>query len=422
MLVDVRIYTLFDRRRPTKEGTYPIKLAVYCKTLQKRKLYSTGVYLTEDQEAKLETIGVKVPTEVRQARKRLSEIETKAEEIIYSLDSFDFDLFEKRLFRKKGEGQSLSYQYQQVIEEHERKGKVNTANIYKLAIKSFSKYLGTKGQSKFELITFQDITPKWLKEYEYYHSELEGRSLTTTSIYIRTLKAVFNKAIDEEEISKSLYPFGKRKYQVPATKNAKRALSKEQLSILFNSEPKNQEQRKAKDFWFFSYACSGMNMKDIALLKYKNLREKEIVFYRAKTKSTSRTNLKPISISLNEYSKSIIAKYGQDPKHKENFIFPILKNDLSPQEQTKKIKAFTRYTNQHLKKLCAEIGLPTEISTYWARHSFSTQAILNGASLEFVQESLGHQNIKTTQNYFAGFTSKEKEQFASVLMDFKNHK
>ena len=128
MLIDVRIYTLFDRRRPTKEGTYPIKLAVYCKTLQKRKLYSTGVYLTEDQEAKLETIGVKVPTEVRQARKRLSEIETKAEEIIYSLDSFDFDLFEKRLFRKKGEGQSLSYQYQQVIEEHERKGKVNTAN------------------------------------------------------------------------------------------------------------------------------------------------------------------------------------------------------------------------------------------------------------------------------------------------------
>jgi integrase/recombinase XerD len=38
-----------------------------------------------------------------------------------------------------------------------------------------------------------------------------------------------------------------------------------------------------------------------------------------------------------------------------------------------------------------------------ARHSFATTAILNGQSMVFAQEALGHSNIKTTQIYFAGF-------------------
>ncbi|MBK6526241.1 MAG: tyrosine-type recombinase/integrase [Crocinitomicaceae bacterium] len=62
--------------------------------------------------------------------------------------------------------------------------------------------------------------------------------------------------------------------------------------------------------------------------------------------------------------------------------------------------------------------LPEDISTYWARHSYATNAIKKGASLEFIQESLGHENLKTTQIYFAGFDSDTKREFAQHLMDF----
>lgn len=38
--------------------------------------------------------------------------------------------------------------------------------------------------------------------------------------------------------------------------------------------------------------------------------------------------------------------------------------------------------------------------------------------MEFIQESLGHKDMATTQAYFAGFDSDTKKQFADTLMDF----
>jgi len=60
----------------------------------------------------------------------------------------------------------------------------------------------------------------------------------------------------------------------------------------------------------------------------------------------------------------------------------------------------------------------TRVSTYWARHSFATNAIRNGASMEFVQESLGHGSLSTTQQYFAGFENEAKRDFFQKLMNF----
>jgi len=121
---------------------------------------------------------------------------------------------------------------------------------------------------------------------------------------------------------------------------------------------------------------------------------------------------------LNDFTSSIIEKYGNENKEPENLVFDILDKGLTPQQQQAKIKNFTRYINQHLKKLCKAIDLPEQISTYWARHSYATNAVRNGATMEFIQESLGHGNLKTTQNYFAGFDSETKKEFAQTLMDF----
>ena len=61
---------------------------------------------------------------------------------------------------------------------------------------------------------------------------------------------------------------------------------------------------------------------------------------------------------------------------------------------------------------------PEQISTYWARHRFATNALRKGASMEFIQESFGHGNIQTTQNYFAGFDSATRKEFSKGIMDF----
>ncbi len=38
--------------------------------------------------------------------------------------------------------------------------------------------------------------------------------------------------------------------------------------------------------------------------------------------------------------------------------------------------------------------------------------------MEFIRESLGHSNLKTTQNYFAGFDDNTKKEFSNELMNF----
>jgi hypothetical protein len=52
-----------------------------------------------------------------------------------------------------------------------------------------------------------------------------------------------------------------------------------------------------------------MNIKDIALLKFKNIHN-EIKYYRAKTVNTKKGNLKEIIVYLNDYTKNIIQKYN----------------------------------------------------------------------------------------------------------------
>lgn len=45
------------------------------------------------------------------------------------------------------------------------------------------------------------------------------------------------------------------------------------------------------------------------------------------------------------------------------------------------------------------VGLSKPITPHWLRHTNATLALLNGASLQQVQESLGHAEIATTQRY-----------------------
>jgi site-specific recombinase XerD len=55
---------------------------------------------------------------------------------------------------------------------------------------------------------------------------------------------------------------------------------------------------------------------------------------------------------------------------------------------------------------------------YFLGHFFATNSIRKGATMEFIQESLCHSSIATTQLYFAGFEDDSKRKFAHNLMDF----
>jgi site-specific recombinase XerD len=409
-----------DNRRKKDSGKYPIKLRVYGKAFQKEKWYNLGIDLTEAEyiEVWQNPNNIKFRGAKNELRLRLQAIESRADDEARVMTVFDFSKFELKLFRKSSDKNNVKYHFNLVIEKNIKNDKIGTAESYKYTLNSLAKFTDkgnkNKNVSSINKLTFKAITVDWLKDYEKFMLS-EGKSYTTIAIYTRTLRAVFNNAIEVDDISNDIYPFGKSKYKILRTKKVKKALNSSQLKILFNAEVLNENEAKAKGFWFFSYACNGMNLKDIALLKYSDIKTDKFSYYRAKTFDKS-SNKTMITIYLTEFTNSIIKKYGN--KNKDSFVFDIVEAKEDSIAQYKKIKNFTRYINDHIKRIAKTSDLPLEISSYWARHSFATNSLRKGASMEFISEALNHSDLNVTKHYFAGFEDEAKKEFANSLLDF----
>ncbi len=70
-------------------------------------------------------------------------------------------------------------------------------------------------------------------------------------------------------------------------------------------------------------------------------------------------------------------------------------------------------------KIKTKLGIEKKVTTYVARHTFSTVLKRSGVSTEFMQESLGHTDIRTTENYLDSFEKDVKKEFAGKLTAFK---
>ena len=411
MTASISIY--HDTRRGKGSNVFPVKLRVYFN--YQTRFYRTGIDLSIDDYQR-SYLSQKPRQEFKEIKEKICSIEARANHIKQSLSTFSFDNFEKKLLRPTGSGADVIYSYNELIKQLEEEDRINTAASYRCSLASIKEFLKLKGWNDSKL-AFEKVTEKFLEEYERWMLGA-GNSRTTVGIYTRALRAIFNSAIADEEIAKELYPFGKRKYQIPAGRKTKKSLLRQELKQLFEYEVIDENINKARAFWFFSYSTNGLNIKDIAELKYQNISRNTISFVRAKTKNTTKSNLIPINASLTPFAKLVIDKYGNPERITDNYVFPILHNAMSAKEKARAVSNFTRFVNQHIKKLATLIGITPDISTYYARHSFTTIAIQNGATLEFIQESLGHADLKTTMNYWGGFSENVKKEISDKIMDF----
>lgn len=114
--------------------------------------------------------------------------------------------------------------------------------------------------------------------------------------------------------------------------------------------------------------------------------------------------------------QTIIDRWGQTP-YPDAFIFPILTGKEDAITRKNKTKYLTRAINKRMKEVGEKLGLGN-ISTYTARHSFATVLKRAGANIAYISESLGHQDLKTTENYLASFEREEREKNAELLTKF----
>lgn len=62
----------------------------------------------------------------------------------------------------------------------------------------------------------------------------------------------------------------------------------------------------------------------------------------------------------------------------------------------------------------AKAGIPGNVSPHWFRHSHASHALLNGASLLEVRDTLGHANISITDRYLHSQPGKSSGQYLKI--------
>lgn len=403
----VKTATILDTRRIKKDGTFPIKLRI---NFDRKQQYYPTPYNLKAEEFKKVMFGKRLTFLEKQQKEKIATFENKAIDVIEDLQVFTWKAFEKRYLLNRGAKDTINQAFADYAAELRQAGRIGTAVSYECAQKSLNNFCA--GAS------FADVTPDFLMSYEKWMLK-NGNSITTVGIYLRSLRTIFNNAIDEGLLTKEFYPFGKKRYEIPTSNNIKKALSLNDISLIYHYEAEpGTSEAMAKDLWIFMYLCNGINMKDVCLLKYKNITNGKVSFVRAKTARTKR-KVEPIEIMTTPDIESIICRYGNKDKSPDNYIFPILTKGITPERERQLVQQITQVVNHHLKNIASNLGITSNTTTYAARHSFATILQRSGASTSYISEALGHSSVITTQNYLKGFEDETKRETNKALTAFK---
>lgn len=418
---------IFYQKAPAKrtvDNLIPAKLCITHKGIRKYYSISDRIKKAEwqflSEEAIQKVTSANPRGEYRDIKFEFKRITDEAEGIIRGMNPFSFNRFEEKYFNKitswdnvfkafidqieqlRGEERysyALSFETTLGSVKAFHEGKKLEYNCRDTVKNRYNDYLSGKP------LNFIDITPSWLKRYEVWLHK-DGKSRSTQGIYIRNIRVIVNKAIKLHKI-KIEYPFDT--YKPKTSEGRKIALTAYQISQIANYKTEDPQEQFYRDMYLFSFWANGMNLTDIARLKYSNIQDGEVSFVRRKTEREQSKEVK-INIPINKSIQEIIDKYGNKSIGFDNYVFPILKPDMTEEKIFFEIRQFIKLTNGYLKSIAKRLKITEKLTTYTARHSWATIAKNSGASTEFIKEALGHSSVSVTENYLKSFEKKTRQE------------
>lgn len=261
-----------------------------------------------------------------------------------------------------------------------------TSRHYRSLQNSFNNFLSQQGSNRQD-ITLSAINKAKIIEYEKYLNA-QGLAPNTVSFYLRTLRAIRNKAVAAGLVEDEPGLF--KQVNTRIEKTQKRAVKEEtikDLEALTDEKLETPNLALARDLFLFSYYTRGMAFIDIVHLTKDNIRGDMLVYTRRKTGQE-------LQIKLIPKIRALIEKY-----YLEDFpyLFPIIKQSAS--EEYKNYESALRTQNLRLKKIGESIGC--YLSTYIPRHTWASVAKSKGIPEELISEGMGHTSLKTTRIYIA---------------------
>ncbi len=399
----ITVAVIIDTSHPKREGKYPVRIRVTY--LRQRKYYPTGKDLTADQWDALPTTKNRELSAVRKDIENSYNIIRSAVEELASNGDFSLDALNARL--KLAPSLSINAMFAARLDELKSRGRVGNMTVYYATLKGIERFAGTH-------VRLSSVTPNWLTRYADFLDN-EGKKQTTIAIHLRTLRAIINEARRAGLIKESQYPFGRGRYEIQSGAGRKMALTVEQIGQIANYDDGSEATARYRDYWLFLYLCNGINVADFVKLRYRDIVNGEICFVRQKTERTTRVR-KEIRAIITDRMQKIIDRWGTVPRP-DAFIFGILDGSEDPLRQMHKTQYLTRAINKRMTDVGERLGIG-HISTYTARHSFATVLKRSGVNIAYISESLGHSDLKTTENYLASFEREERQKNAELLTRF----
>lgn len=285
--------------------------------------------------------------------------------------------------------------------------KTGSANTYKDCLRVLKIFTDEKD------FFFSGIDKHFLVKMESSFRE-KNYSESTMSIYFRTLRIIYNKAIDAKCAKQNDYPFQDYKISRFKPKPHKRAITKEDIyKIIALDIPEKSTKFEARQIFIFSFYCQGMNFIDIAFLKWSNLENNNrLIYVRKKTNQE-------IRLTLLDPAKEIIEYYRpQTSENTDNYIFAILNNKkhITPTQINDRLHKVLTRVNKDMKEIGKEVSINVPLTTYVARHTFATALKRSGVSTALISELMGHQSESITQTYLNSFEDKVKEEAMKNLL------
>lgn len=401
-----------------------MKIKVVCKKSNVSKSGTAPLYLrfTHNRETRLLSLGISVlpdywnedeqsiDEDYPNSRELQFEIDTRLKEYdrkIKRLQLLDVEVNFDTLLGSRSVNQcSVANYFDIQIMRLEDADKYGSASKYKVTKALLNEFCPS--------VKFGEIDLTFLQNFALF---LHKRSNQSNSIATKmsVLKAVYNNALKEKLFIPSSNPFADFKVGRYWKATRKRAIMKQDILKLQALDIPDDKAvyslSFARDIFLFSYFVAGINFKDIATLRYRDIQNGRIYYRRHKTGKEMNSPILPDA-------QQIMDKYVTDLQSNDDYIFPILnrKVHITELQIYNRVHKVLGHVNRNLKELGKMTGLRIALTTYVARHTYATVLRRAGVSIDIISETLGHSDTATTQIYLDSF---ENSQIDKAMENLK---
>ena len=347
--------------------------------------------VTTTQKSERKSFILSIRERIRWDIERLTKIDRKldANGLIYTAD----DVIDE--FNRYAHEYSLFNFMESLIARLKQNGKTRTSETYRSTLNSFKKY------RKDEDIMLDCITSETMEGYEAWHRK-RGVAPNTISFYTRILRAVYNRAV-EDDIIENRNPF--RHVYTGVDKTVKRALPLaliKKIKVLDLSLIPTLDY--ARDMFLMSFYLRGMSFIDMAFLRKTDLENRYVTYRRRKTGQQ-------LIIEWTKEMQMILDKY---PENNSDYLLPIIRNTGTNERCTYRNAGYN--INHNLKRIAEMVGITIPLTLYVARHSWASAAKAKGIPVSVISEGMGHDSEATTQIYLASLDTSAVDKANSLIL------